>query len=199
MPAYLNLDQKKLMKTILLIVISFVFSVPLTHTVNADGISKMKIDKIQKLIETARKNATVENLRSTWDEAISIPEDENSKEWSVTRDEKLCDLLYVLSTVHNKVDPRQMDQQASLNVPGMLGIEPGTNPNAIKDPQLRKEYEAAIAQNKIKLQQINYQKSLNNFSEQSVSYIKAYINRAYKLSERNDAQKLLWEFLGIIH
>ncbi|MEO8206720.1 MAG: hypothetical protein ABI615_11105 [Chthoniobacterales bacterium] len=100
---------------------------------------------------TAKNDPSLDNLKNAWSIAVNMPEDPKSKKWQTLKENKLNSLLYVLQLMAGRLDslgPIELNGVLNVAVPGDDNMKPGTHPNEIKDPKIRKQYLAAIDENK---------------------------------------------------
>lgn len=162
-------------------------------------LQKIKGDGIAKAIQRFESDGHIEDIQLAQRQAMSIPEDLTSKEWLVTREEKLRALLSILASVKDKVKPGKFNElppTINVPVPGSPWMEAGVDPSSIKDSQLRARYEAAILENNRKLEAVKHQYQLNKVYDQIISYAKSFIGRTYGQSGENEVKKIISEILG---
>lgn len=120
------------------------------------------------------------------------PDPAGAEEWSQERSRRARHWLHAWQRLEKEVDSRaDADDRPLLSVmppPGAHPRIPGISPEAIKDPKLRAQYEAAIAANRRKIEHYNRQHELRQldqlFTKRAEEYvIKLYSTPPYNLEE----------------
>jgi hypothetical protein len=121
-------------------------------------------------------------------------EGEPAKDWNERRGTVAKALVASLRAVREAIDPAwdpdDPAQRAVINVPlpeGVLGMS-GMSPEAIKDPEKRRLYEAAIAENDRKREKMNEQLALRDFDRFMSEHILKWVLAMYRAQPSNPAE-----------
>jgi len=133
-----------------------------------------------------------------------LPNNSNSSTWSTDKQNKLKVLFQLLAVIDKIKDPsfesimtnysngaKMPDKyKIFMNVPPPpnSGILPGEDPAQVKDPQLKKQYEDAIALNSSKIRDLTLQTDLYKSRNEILQYIHEFIWSWYK-RDRGDQEK----------
>jgi len=125
----------------------------------------------------------------------------DEKTWKTVRRQKAEWWLKTWERVEGSTDQTfNFDDRPFLNVrpPLATGLPAGVSPESVKDPKLRAEYEAAIADNSAKAQRYNDQQYLKQNSGRFFTEAERYLVSAYSRSPADLAQlnALLTKFIG---
>jgi len=154
------------------------------------GIVLRATEKLAGKIPTSRRGALTWRLADfgrAW-------EGEPTKDWNERRGTVAKALVASLRAVREAIDPawnpENRTQMPVSNVPlpeGVPGIG-GMSPEAIKDPEKRKLYEAAIAENDRKLAKLNEQLHLRDFDRYYSHHIVEWVLSMYREQPSNPAE-----------
>jgi len=120
--------------------------------------------------------------------------------WKDLRREKAQFWLEAWVRVSKAIDPSfDFDDRPLLNVPPppSTGLPAGVSPSSVKNPQLRGEYEHAIALNRAKIEQYNQQSWLKLNGPRVFKEVEQYLGNAYSRapSDLQELQQLLSRYI----
>ncbi|RSZ56206.1 hypothetical protein HF313_21790 [Massilia atriviolacea] len=147
---------------------------PLHHGTIAKDHMQQPEKKILLDLKTFRSGRDVKALSRAIREMSSIENAIPALTPPTPAKDKFSLWLIIFDAIDSELAPNDDDtKQASLNVvpPLATGLPPGVSPEAIKDPALRAEYEAALAANDARNRRLSYQHRLRTeeqFAEDSL-------------------------------
>lgn len=118
------------------------------------------------------------------DTGAAKPDDE----WVTLRGKKAALYLHAWKRLDAMIDPNfDLSVPISINVmpPPGAGIPPGGDPSAITDPNIRKEYEALIEQNRKNIVKYNEQRRLRDLNKVYQRQAEQYLITAYSTPPYN--------------
>lgn len=125
----------------------------------------------------------------------------DERTWKIVRMQKAEWWLKTWERVKSSIDPTfNFNDRPFLNIqpPLATGLPAGVSPESIKDPKLRAEYEAAIADNSAKAQRYSDQQYLKQNYERFFKEAERYLVFAYARSPKDlpELERLLNEFIS---
>ena len=138
------------------------------------------------LVAEFEKEKDPEKLQGAADQLVEVDlaqEEEGLKRLAL-RQETLQLWLRLLAAIDKNLDPRfdpNDRPRVSVTPPPSGGAQypPGADPSVIKDPQARKQYEAAIKQNRDKAANYRLQTKLRRLDEKLTPQVERFIRLSY--------------------
>lgn len=132
-----------------------------------------------KQIQDWQKEKGIDALSKICDSVQLLPQNANNK--SLLKN-KLALNFSVLNLLDKHYNPNYETPYVNIAPPIRNGIiyDSGISPDSIKEPQTKSEYEKALAKNKEKAKNANFQTQLERIRDRWIDYMIEYINQNFK-------------------
>jgi hypothetical protein len=160
--------------------------------------------QIQRDLEKFHTEKSLDALRGATNRAESIAPDAAKavEERRGLRRTRFGEMLTVLAAIDEEIDPSfDPSDVPSLSVtpPVVRGavLDSGIDPKHIKDPEVRHEYEQAIARNAEKSARYKFQSGLRRIDDELMGFVTRSIGEPYAATEagRQEIQEALQKYL----
>jgi hypothetical protein len=153
------------------------------------------INKAEILFENFKKTKSLDQLEAADVAVGNIPEPGTDK---TVRREKTKALFNLLAAIDQNIDPsfddpHNPENQIFLNLvppptPEGIWYPSGVDPNDIKDPKTRAQYEAAIKRNDEKIARLNFQTRLHNIDKSANIFADRFLQDNYTTSKEDQSE-----------
>ncbi|MBU1862553.1 MAG: hypothetical protein KKH94_02680 [Candidatus Omnitrophica bacterium] len=122
-------------------------------------------------------------------EALYNLQEPDSKEWPEVRKAEADLWFRVLQSVRKKINrDYDFDNPPQINIAPPGPYPSGTAPESIKEPEIRKEYEKAIAKNEAITKRYNFQYKLRDIEKKLSRKMEDLLVRAYSKAPQSSAE-----------
>lgn len=167
--------------------------------IRAQDLGTAKVDAAKRTLQAFQTDKSWRSLVRAFELACRIPEQPRLGDWHNQRETKLALLLSVFVAADAAIDPKfNLEDRPVTHVPPPPGFIPprtgygsGLPASEISDPEIRRQYEEAIAKNKEKSEYYMQQQQLRAVREQCLAHVGVFINRAFATKERAEAENAI--------
>jgi hypothetical protein len=145
-------------------------------------IMNSKSEHILNSLGTFHKSKNIQTLIQVINEIENLGkfQEPSSKEWPKVRKVEAELWFRVLQSVKKEIyQNHNLDKSPQINVAPPGPYPSGIAPESIKEPEIRKEYEKAIAENKAKAQRYNSQYKLRDIKKRLSKKLENFMVNAY--------------------
>ena len=152
-----------------------------------------KYDVCREAMTSFKRDKSAQTLNQALQAAESIPVDSQHANWPVERERRLVLFLKLLALTESALDPDYQNQKMPLSPPPPPKNAPiefltsGGDPETLRDPAMRKEYEKQMAASKEKLKAFQNQARLHMHFRILQDYISGHV-RSFFMEDRALAQ-----------
>lgn len=156
---------------------------------NATGKDEMtlseKYDHAEKMIHDWSVSKEIDRLSEIRNTIRNLAEEDAGKSMTQKKMSLIFSLLNVMDKYYN---PNYEKPQINIAPPVHDGViyDSGISPDSIKEPDIRAEYEKAIAENKKKIEIANFQLKLGEQRKTWITYTVEYIGQTCKDKKKID-------------